>query len=334
MWGFSSPLYLGLLVLVPAGIYFLHIRKKRGNVIDFPLALWKGEMFRGPKTWVRFLRVLVFCCFWTGVVFLIIALSGPQWISREKVYISRGVDIMIVLDESPSMSAKDFPPENRFESAKKVINTFIGKRDHDSIGIVSFGKEAALRVPPTLDYEVLKKRIEALSIMDLGDGTAIGMGMAVALLHLEKTSAEKKTIILLTDGENNAGEISPRTAASMAASMNIRVHTIGVGSKGEVPLEFTDPNTGKHYSGTFKSGFDEKLLREIATTTGGTYFHARNPGGLALIFQAIDAMEFEEKISKMTINRIPRHRPFILIGFSLIISGFFIRRIVLQEVLW
>ena len=332
MWSLNNPLYLLLFVLIPIGIYFRHIRPHKGNRIAFPLSIWSGPSFRGRIKGLRFIRIAAFSVFWIGIFFLILALAGPEKITRERIYLNRGVDIMVVIDESPSMAAKDFPPENRFEAAKTVITDFIHNREHDPIGLESFGKEAALLVPPTLDYRRVIEVLNDLTIMDLGDGTAIGMCVAVALLHLESTSADERIIILITDGKNNAGEISPMTSVSMARSMGIRVYPIGVGTDREVPLEFTDPKTGKHYEGVFQGGFDEEILKEIASKTGGRYYSASSPGSLSYIFSAIDAIEAEEQVTKVDVRHEPFYMEFILIGMCFVFCEFFVRRLLLQEV--
>jgi Ca-activated chloride channel family protein len=271
--------------------------------------------------------------FWVGWLSLIIAASGPVQIERERIFLSRGIDMMIVLDESPSMAAQDFPPVNRFETARNVIRSFVEARDNDPIGLVSFGADAAMRVPPTLDYEGLLGSLEELQIMDLGDGTAIGMGIAVATLHLRSSSAKEKIIILLTDGKNNAGEIRPENSAEIAAGMNIRIYAIGIGDEKETPIEFTDPNTGKVYRGTFEGGFDEELLKKIADKTGGAYFYAGSPGTLQAVFQAIDSIETVEKRLRINVETKSRHRLFIFFGLGLILLDFIIRRFFYREII-
>jgi len=333
MWILERPLYLLFLSLVPVGIYFRHFWKQRGGTITFSFSIWKGERFKETGKGIKFFFIFSFVLFWAGIVICIISLGGPAFYEQERIYLSRGIDIMIVLDESPSMAALDFKPANRFDSAKTVIRSFIAGREHDPIGLVSFGKEAALRVPPTLDYKEVLSRLDNLSLMDLGDGTAIGMGIAVACLHLKQSTAESKVIILLTDGEDNAGEIPPETSMEIAREMGIRIYTIGIGKKGEVPLEFTNPETGKTYKGVFLSGFDEDLLKMIAYGTGGEYFSALSQNSLDSIFSIIDAMEtFGQKV-KITTRTIPKHRVFIFWGFILILADFFIRKVLLREVL-
>lgn len=330
---FETPLFLLLLVLLPPAVYVRHFWPKRGGRLKFSFSMRDQERFAPPQGGVRALVFLCALFFWGGCGLIIIALAGPVTIERERVYLTRGLDIMIVLDESPSMGAKDFPPENRFQSARRIISSFVEGREHDPVGLVTFGEEAALRVPPTLDYEHFFRTLNDLFLMDLGDGTAIGMGISVAALHLRHSTAPGKVIILLTDGENNAGEVLPRTAATIAAKMGIRIYTIGIGGEGEVPLEYQDPETGKTYTGTYKSGFDEELLRSIADIGEGDYFHAATPGALESIFNTIDSMETFGKRAKVRVISHPLHRVFMYIALGFILLYFLVKKVFLKEVM-
>ncbi len=282
---------------------------------------------------MRLLLFLAAVSFWTGVGCIILALAGPGEIERERLYLNRGLDIMIVLDESPSMSAQDFQPDNRFETAKSVIKGFVSQRENDAIGLVSFSREAALRVPPTFDRTAFLERLASLQIMSLGDGTAIGMGIAVAALHLEKSTANQGIIVLLTDGENNAGEIQPESAVEIAANLGIRIYVIGIGTQGEFPIEYTDPKTGILKKGMFNSRFNEQLLAEMAESAGGRYFSAKSPGALTSIFRTIDTIETGEKRSKIRIRTISKYPIFVIIGLCCILFEFLIRKGLYREVL-
>ncbi len=333
MLTFESPLYFLLLLLIPPGIYLRHFFRARGNLVSFPFSVWRQTGFvpsvRGTLLLLRFSHA----AFWAGFAAVIFALAGPGLAVREKVYLNRGIDMMLVLDESPSMAARDFQPENRFETAREVIRRFVRGRENDPIGLVSFGLEAALRVPPTLDYDFLLKSLDGLRIMDLGDGTAIGMGISVASLHLRRSTARDKVIILLTDGKNNTGEIPPETASQIAAQINARIYAVGIGSAEEAPIEFTDPKTGKHYRGTLEGGFNEELLRSVAEKSGGGYFYAGNPGTLSAIFSAIDSLETVERRVRIQVRTKPVHGMFILAGTLLLLLDFFIRVLLLREIL-
>jgi len=281
---------------------------------------------------MRFLLLLGTISFWAGIVMFIIALAGPGKSYREKLYLSRGLDIMIVLDESPSMSAQDFQPYNRFQTAKNVIKDFVLQRENDAIGLVSFSTQAALRIPPTFDREALLDRLDSLTMMSLGEGTAIGMGIAVAALHLERSSAERGIVVLLTDGENNAGEITPESAAAIAASIGIRIYVIGVGTQGEVTIELKDPKTGTVTKGRWNSRFNEELLAQIAESANGRYFSAKSPGALASVFRTIDSIESTEKRSKTIIKIEHRYHLLIIAGFCCVLFEFLIRKGLYREV--
>jgi Ca-activated chloride channel family protein len=333
MLTFETPQYLLLFLLLPPLIYFRHFRKNKGAVLSFPFRVWKGSGFYPNQILLKSILFLLAFLFWLGISSFILVLGGPALSRHEKLFLSRGIDIMIVLDQSPSMAGKDFPPVNRFETAKEMTSHFIAGRENDPVGIVSFGTDAVLRVPPTLDYTLLNERLDALRIMELGDGTAIGMGLAVAALHLSNSEANEKVIILLTDGENNSGEIQPETSSSIARKLGIRIYSIGIGTSGEVSADFIDPSTGAEYSASLKSNFDEKLLRKIAEETGGRYFHAVSPGTLEAVFQTIDSLESVERLVKMQVVFEPLHHLFIMIGFVLVMFEFLVRKAVLREIL-
>ena len=334
MWTVEEPLYLLLLLflLIP-GIFFSHYYRHRGGVIPYPLGLWQGETFTGGFRGIRFLLVLSSAAFWAGLALLIIALAGPVRVEKDLVYLNRGMDILFVLDESPSMAAKDFPPINRFETAKALMVDFLENRENDAVGLVTFSEEAALRVPPTVDYDAFKDRLDSLQIMSLGEGTSVGLGIAIGILHLQESRAPEQVVVLLTDGESNSGEISPMAAARIALEMGIRIYTVGVGSSGMVPLEYTDPKTGKAYRGQYESGFNAELLTEIAALTGGRYFRAPSPGALEQVLKTIDSLEVMENRVLIQAQTFPLHRSVILAGFLLVVFSFILRKIFLGEAL-
>ena len=332
MWVFEQPAYLLLLVLVPPLVYFRDFRRNRGGKITVPFEIWNSGGF-SPPFLVRYtVYGVAVAAYWIGVAFWIVALAGPVSVHRERVYLTPGVNIMFVLDESPTMGAQDIGPINRFESARETIRRFVSRRENDPVGIVSFAREAALRAPLTLDYDSVLESLDQILIMQLGDGTAIGMGLALATLHLDAVDGGERVIILLTDGVNNAGEILPETATRVAANLGIRVYTIGIGTQGEVALEFTNPNTGQTYRGRITESFDEAQLRWIADSTGGVYFHAASGGSLDAILHAIDSLESVERRSRVQVHTRPRHRMLIIVGLCLIFAEFIVRKIVLGEI--
>ncbi|MBN2051062.1 MAG: VWA domain-containing protein [Spirochaetales bacterium] len=332
MYSFETPEYLFLLFLLPVAVFFRHFWKKRGGRIPFAVSLWNREYFQPGNSLAGVIAFLSHVSFWCSLGCIIIALAGPGIVRHRKVFLSRGLDMMIVLDLSPSMAAQDFAPDNRFESARQVIKDLVQRRENDPIGLVTFGLEAALRIPPTVDYDMVLQRLEDLRILEMGDGTAIGMGIAVACLHLQQSTAGEKVIVLITDGENNAGAILPEAAAELAAGLGIRVYAIGIGSEGEVPLEYTDPATGKTYRGQFVSGFDEELLVAVAERTGGKYFSSSSQGTLEAVIRTIDSMESIEKRVSIQTETEEKYRTWIAASLGCFLLWFFLSRLVLKEV--
>lgn len=331
MLSFSEPGWFAFFLVFPVLMWARFLWRKRGGRLVFPYRIWGGDGFRPPSSWIRIVMIFTNLIYWLGSVTLIFALAGPEITEREEVYLSRGIDIMIVLDQSPSMGARDFPPVNRFDTARDMIRRFIAGRSGDSIGLVTFGSEAVLRCPPTADYEWLSDRIDELELRALGDDTAIGMGLAVATLHLADSGAQEKIILLLTDGDDNAGEIRPEMAGNLADAKGIKIYSIGIGSEGEVPIELVDPATGNITRGTIVTDFDEDQLRSLAEETGGGYWRASSPGALETVFQAVDALETVERRVTVRVTSRPIHRPAILIGIILIAAAYLIRKLLLGE---
>ena len=329
---FEEPFYFLLLVLIPLLVFFKYRWKGRGGRLPFPLGLWQGLRFRPGMAGMRIVMVTSNLALWITFVFLVTALAGPSTTRQEKVYLSAGADIFIVLDESPSMAARDFPPDNRFSAAKEVIRRFVRGRQNDQIGLVSFGRDAALRVPLTLDYEYLLDRLDGLQVMSLGDGTALGMGLALAALHLQDSNAPQKVIIALTDGVNNAGEVQPSTAVDLIRSLNIPLYLIGIGTNAQVPLELTDPKTGMAYSGTLESGFNEDFLQSLAVPPQGAYFSAGSSGSLESIFLAIDSRETATKRVKLQVHNAPLFGAFLVAAMLSLSLFFVLRKLILKEI--
>jgi Ca-activated chloride channel family protein len=333
MWRLDHPQVLLLLLIVPLLIYLLYYRKARGGKISFNFSIWKGDRFAAAATPRRMLLILTRVLFWMGFSVLLVALAGPVVIEKQRKYLSRGLDLMVVLDVSPSMSARDVGRITRFEAAREVVRDFISGRENDAIGLVIFGAEAALRVPPTFDYPFLGQALDSVQVMALGDGTAIGMGIAVAAVHLQDSGADERVIILITDGDNNAGDIEPDRAAEVAAAMRIRIYTIGIGSEGETTIQFIDPESGKEVRGVYEGKLNEDLLKRIASTTGGRYFHSGTLGILNTIFQEIDSLESKVQEVAVFIERRPRQGIFILLGLVIVLFCVLMNKLVIGELL-
>lgn len=229
-----------------------------------------------------------------GLSTLILAMARPE---RVRTYSDerRGIDMVIALDSSGSMAAEDFRPRNRFVVARDLITKFVKGRENDRIGIVTFGARAVTRVPITFDREVIDQVLQKVRVGENGDGTAIGHAIATSVNRLRSSRARSRVIVLLTDGVNNAGSIEPLTAADLAARFGIKIYTIGVGSKGEVPVPVKMQNriTGEIETvyQTIRADVDEEMLSEAARRTGGSYFRATDADALQSVFTKIDLLE-------------------------------------------
>ena len=231
-----------------------------------------------------------------GLVFVIIALARPQSHSSSRQVWTEGVDIIIAIDVSTSMEARDFKP-SRIEAAKETALDFITKRPNDRIGLVIFASESFTQCPTTLDHEVLKSMFSSIKAGMVQDGTAIGMGLSTAVSRLKDSKATSKVIILLTDGVNNTGFVAPLTAADIAKTFGIRVYSIGIGTRGMAPYPVQTPY-GIQYQ-NMEVQIDEDILKKISTTTAGKYFRATDNSSLEHIYEEIDKLEktkFEEAI--------------------------------------
>lgn len=328
-----NPGYLFLLFFFIPLFYFRHLRKPH-RTYPLTIKIWQGPIFRGRASLQAFFYWVLSLSFWTGAALLVISIAGPAVISTEKQFVERGNDIIVVLDESPSMAALDFDAKKRFDTATEIIKDFVSSRENDSIGLVTFGREAALRVPPTLDYRHVAETVGSLTLAELGDGTAIGLGVVLACNHLKNSEAHKKIIILVTDGEYNAGNIDPETAARIAESLSITLYTIGIGSRGQVPIEFTDQESGKSFRGTFESGFDEEILTAMADLTGGMYFRAADFKSLRSAFEGVESREQGNKSFKLRVKARERHRLFLGLGLLFLFIDLFFRRLILKDEAW
>lgn len=329
MWVLERPAFLLVLLLIPPLVYLRHFDPRRGGRFVLPFVLWDGARFSSPSTFRGIGMRLATLMFWSSWVLLVVALAGPTQTTRERVFLNRGSDIMIVLDESASMAAQDFRPSTRFGTAREVIKQFVRQRGNDHIGLVGFSAEAALRVPPTTNYSYLIDALDSVELMELGDGTAIGMGLALATLHLRGSSAREKVIVLLTDGVNNTGEISPEAASEVAGENGIKIYAIGVGSGEEADIEVRDPETGELYRGTVQDGYDGETLTRIADLSGGKYFSATGAGTLEAIFDAIDTAETVERRVRIEVRRRPVHRNFLIIALMLLVGEIVLRRLLI-----
>lgn len=328
----ERPGFLLLMAVLPPLFYLRHLWPARGGRARVPVAVFRGIPFRAPATLNGLGLRLAAAAYWGAWVVMIVALAGPTRTIRERIYLSRGIDVMIVIDQSASMAARDFQPLNRFDTARTVIRRFIEQRPNDHVGLVGFSAEAALRVAPTLDHRRVNESLEEMLLIEYGDGTAIGMALALATLHLQNSQASERIIVLLTDGVNNAGEISPEAAARAAAQTGVRIYAVGVGTGREASIEVRDPRTGQLFRGTVRDSFDEASLRALAEISGGQYYAAGSAGTLQVVFDAIAAAQSGERRFRVEVHREPVHRALLIWALGLLLAEFVLRRLIVGAV--
>ncbi|HRS53584.1 MAG TPA: VWA domain-containing protein [Bacteroidales bacterium] len=311
---FANPWWLLLLTVLPLLIIYYVLRKRKlYPTINFSNTENVQNIHKTNRQRLFFIPFLLRLL---ALLFFILAMARPQGsISRQNIDVE-GIDIIMAMDISGSMLARDFKPD-RLESAKKVASEFIKGRPNDRIGLVAFSGEVFLQCPLTIDHLLLDTLFQALYSGMIEDGTAIGDGLALAVYHLKKSQAISKVIILITDGVNNRGSMDPITAAEIAALYGIRVYTIGVGSMGMAPFPVQTP-LGIQFV-PMEVQIDETLCTKIANITGGKYFRAQNENKLREIYKEIDQME-KSKINVSNYNKKTEHfLPFVIIGAILLL---------------
>lgn len=309
MYNFKIPY---ILILIPI-VTYLFFRKRSQGAIKVPGIQIIKKYSKGSK---KHLLGRIFM--YLSTVFMILALARPQLTTEGKVIKKDGIDIAIALDLSKSMEARDFNP-NRLEKSKELLNEFVDKRPNDRLSLVVFGGEAYTKVPLTFDHSVLKNMISNITTDDItsNNRTAIGMGLGVALNRLKDSDSKSKVIILMTDGENNSGEMSPIGAAEVAKELGIKVYTIGIGAR-EIPVP-----------GFFGTSYienrelDENLLNIIAEKTNGKYFRASDSKEFQNIFNEINNLE-KSKIDSRSIYDITEYFEELLkVALVLFLLGIF-----------
>lgn len=291
---FTDPWWL-LAFLLLGLVFYLRKKTYRSTVLFSNVNALK--QIAAKKT--KYVSRLVIIIRYLILALIIIALARPQAILVEREVSTEGLDILLALDVSRSMAAEDFKPDNRLEVAKLTIKDFIEKRHSDRIGLVVFGGDAYTQCPPTLDYSILLNLLNKVDLDMAGDGTAVGMAIATGLNRLKDSQAKSKVMILLTDGENNRGQIDPISAAKLAADLDVRIYTIGIGKEGGAPIPYEDPQFGKVYLRDYNgrvvlTKIDEASLKEIASITNGYYFRATDTESLKEIYAQIDQLEKTE----------------------------------------
>ncbi len=328
---FSDPWFLVLLPLVTALMIYAQKRERDPSVLFPSKKLYAGLK---PTFRVRLSRSLVLVRI-AALILIILALCRPQSVIEETRIETEGIDIVLAIDTSTSMLAEDFTldgkRENRLEVVKKVVKEFIGGRHSDRIGIVAFASRAYTVAPLTLDYDWLMHNLERVKTGIIEDGTAIGSGLSAALNRLKNTDAESKVIILLTDGRNNAGRISPLTAAEVSGALNIKVYTIGTGTKGLAPYPAKDIFGNTVYQ-SVKINIDDETLKKIAEKTDAKYFRATDTESLKDIYRQIDELE-KTKIEETGYREYRElFHYFLLSGLALLIFEIIINNTILRRV--
>jgi Ca-activated chloride channel family protein len=318
------------LLLLPIVLALLYLRRRKKYYAEVRLSSTMG--FEGVKTWKTRLRPMLLILQALALTALIFAMARPQSVLRKENINADGIDIIMAMDVSSSMLAKDFE-DDRLDASKRVAQAFVDQRKHDRIGLVLFGGESYTQCPLTTDHAIVKQFLANIQCGLIAEGTAIGMGLANAVRRLQKSEAKSKVIILLTDGVNNSGHVPPLQAAEAAKKYGVKVYTIGVGTRGRAKAPIARKPNGSFVFGWVEVEIDEELMSNIAAATGGQYFRATDMDSLKEIYAQIDKME-RTKIEKTTFRR---HREefhwFVLIAvlsvfLYLILSNTIFRTIV------
>lgn len=304
----ANPEYFYLMLLIPVLIvwYWFRHNKTQAEVIYSGLAAFSGVK-KSPRTWLIhglfILRLL-------ALALLIVALARPQYTSSKQNVQIEGIDIVMTMDVSGSMLARDFYPD-RLEAAKDVAEDFIKGRPNDRVSVVIFSGEAFTQVPLTTDHAMISNLFKEIKSGMIEDGTAIGDGLATSVSRLKDSEAISKVIILITDGVNNSGSVDPMSAAEMAKMFGIRVYTVGIGTMGMAPYPVQTPYGIQLQQ--MKVQIDEELLQKIATTTGGQYFRADNNNKLKAIYKEIDQLE-RSKIDVQEFKK--KHESYLIFALA------------------
>ena len=324
---FAHPKMFYLLLLIPlmAGWYFFRVKDHKASLQFSSLQ----GFTKSPSSYKVYLRHLPIILRMAAIAILVIVLARPQSTNTWKNVSSEGIDIVLAIDISGSMLARDFTPD-RLEAAKELGIKFISGRTSDRMGLVVFSGESFTLCPLTTDHASLINMFKDIKMGLLEDGTAIGSGLATAISRLKESNAISRTIILLTDGVNNRGEIAPITAAEIAKSYGIRVYTVGVGTIGTAPYPVQTPFGTKYQDMDVK--IDEEILQQIADMTGGKYFRATNNKALEQVYNEIDKLE-KSKVEITEYNkRQEEFRIYALVALLLVGLEFLVRNVILKSI--
>jgi Ca-activated chloride channel family protein len=326
---FANKEFFWLFLLVPVFIAW-YIWKQGKREADMSYSSFKnlGSSPASAKVYLRhfpfiFRLICIFC--------IILVLARPQSRSSWKDVKTEGIDIVLSLDISYSMLAKDFKP-NRLEAAKEVAKEFIDMRPNDRIGLVIFGGEAFTQCPLTTDHTVIKNLFNDVNAGMLAQGTAIGLGIADAVARVKESKAKSKVVILLSDGVNNAGEIAPLTAGEIAKTFGVRVYTIGVGTMGKALTPVAIYPNGQMQYDYVDVEIDEKTMSKVAEETGGKYFRATDKQSLRNIYREIDRMEKTIISEKSFSNKAEHFLPFAIAAALALLLEFIMKQFIIRSI--
>ncbi len=321
-------LFLIPVVLVLSGLWWYFLSAKNNPSLKLS-ATNAFEALADPfkATLKKFLPVLRLL----ALVFLLVALARPQTSYDEEKVTTEGIDIVLAVDVSTSMLAKDFSP-NRLEAAKKEAMTFIDGRPHDRIGLVVFSGESFTQCPVTIDHAIVKNQLKQIKNGLMEDGTAIGMGLATSVQRLKELPSKSKVVILMTDGVNNKGLVDPMTASDIALQFKTRVYTIGIGTNGKAMTPVAMTAGGELVFDYTDVQIDEDLLKEIAKKTGGQYFRATDNRKLKDIYAQIDQLEKTKIEVSAFEHKTEKFFPFALIAGVLIFLETLFRYLIVRSI--
>jgi len=326
---FLNPEFFWLFLLIPIAIVWLFLKKNQQSA-TLKISSTKG--FKGSDSLVVRLKPMLNVLRLLALSSLIVAMARPRTVDvSNQTKTTRGVDIVMAIDVSGSMLAKDLKP-NRMEALKRVAADFVEERPNDRIGLVVYASEAYTKTPVTSDKAVVLDNINSIKYDNvIQDGTGIGMGLATAVNRLKDSKAKSKVIILLTDGVNNAGFIEPETAADIAKQYGIKVYTIGIGTNGMADFPYQMTPSGQILFQMMKVEIDEQLLRNIAKKTDGKYFRATSNSKLAEIYASINKLETSEIEELKFYDYDEKFRPFVWIAGLLLLVEIGLRNTVYRS---
>lgn len=326
---FLNPEFFWLLLLIPLAIGWLFYNRK---LLSATLKMSSVQGFKTTKSVLVQLKPYLFVLRLLALTSIIIALARPRTVNvSSETKTTKGVDIVMAIDLSSSMLAKDLKP-NRMEALKEVATKFVENRPNDRIGIVVYAGEAYTKTPVTTDKAIVLDALKDLKFDNIiQDGTAIGMGLSTAVNRLKDSKAKSKVIILLTDGVNNAGFIEPETAAQIAKEFGIKVYTVGIGSNGMAEFPYALAPNGSFIYKMMKVEIDEQLMKNIATTTSGKYFRASSNSKLESIYNEINKLETTEIEELKYYDFDEKFRPFIFIAGLLLLMEVLLRNTIFKS---